>query len=801
MNEKMPGAHQPRENMSPYTKAKRGYINRVFMRAGDIDQEHVARFKEDFKTLSPAEKALLLYRKIMAEHKARVQDIRERGANYFSYQQDSKVELISDESGADDLLDLVGIGSIDSVAYESMKALWEDEEARNIFLETYARAREEYERVKNTERAQKLKELKRKIERQNLISTMAAQKLLLKKYRNTRQQEALRQILENVGKTLEELYEEKKDIFSIDRWQEQLPANTDVIALDEYEKIASYAEQKFVWTESRKKILHNIIAQMGNGRSIVALVGEAGTGKSELAVAAARELTGSEPERVACTEDTTVFDLVGTTEIENNETYKKYGPIVRAFTGYTDSRQKEPVFKTGRVVRLDEFNRLGDKPYAFIKYLAQLKPGDILEGKPVLPGAGIILTMNPPGPRYPGRREIDVAMEREISMIDVSYPDADEIYEFLESSLMENGVIAADVRELSPYYHPGEVLDDPLPVKDENGNETDFVITRKPDELEENVVALDKDGKPLHGALWRLAHAVGDIQKAFVYGNKTRIPADYKPRFIKSDENALRITDDGSGDPLTLTRPTITLGEVRSWMNGYNTRFEKSDPAYRTKTLEEWIALKVQLYLEQIGEEENPEDYRRVRALFEHYHLLDNNDTNLDGDMRIATPLDIGYFSPTVPRPVTVERSNTLQDDSENNREESETIARTFEYTDRMIESGDIVPVDESATAPYIDPISNEKKTLQNGSMIFLDGKNIKFIGVVAHGAHEGELVFDVSGDGSMHMALPYDTSVAENGDIVLGFDIRFFKSEADKFMRIAESGKRRACRKGKQNI
>ena len=413
--------------------------------------------------------------------------------------------------------------------------------------------------------------------------------------------------------------------------------------------------------------------------------------------------------------------------------------------------------------------------------MAQLKPGDLFEGKPVLPGAGIILTMNPPGPRYPGRREIDVATEREISQTIVSYPETTEVYEFLESSLMEKGIINADPREVSPYYAPGEELEEPRPVLDENGNETGLYITREAATLEEKPNAVDIEKKPVHGVLWRLAHAVSDIQKAFVYGNKLTIPVD-AVRYTEVD-GEIKITTNGTGNALTLERPTITLGEINSWMKGYGKRLEKGDSEYRTQTLGQWIALKARLYLDQINEEENPEDYKRVRAIFDHYHLLDGGDDI--SDLKVTTPLEIGYFSPTVPRPVTVESFAKGDFDAEGGERADEEIvpAREFEKRTVLLETGDGVVLREEPTS-FFNGERDVELNVGDFLVMGIQRDMVQYVGKVAEGEKEGHLIFDVSEDGSLFRLVDPESPVTGIKDQVRMAKMGIILSKLDRVER-----------------
>ena len=188
------------------------------------------------------------------------------------------------------------------------------------------------------------------------------------------------------------------------------------------------------------------------------LIGEAGSGKSEQADAAALELTGYAPTKLACESTTGEIQLIGYDEIDpkTGGSYKKYGKLMQAFTGFENSGEKTPAFKTGRIARFDESGRLGPKAYAIIKEARQLKPGDDFNGKPVLPGAAAIWTSNPVGPRYPDRHAPDPAMRRELAEIPVPYPDMSpkgpELYD-LRLSPSSMAMIILRRQEKSSHQH------------------------------------------------------------------------------------------------------------------------------------------------------------------------------------------------------------------------------------------------------------------------------------------------------------------------------------------------------------
>ena len=70
-------------------------------------------------------------------------------------------------------------------------------------------------------------------------------------------------------------------------------------------------------------------------------------------------------------------------------------------------------------------------------------------------------------------------------------------------------------------------------------------------------------------------------------------------RFKEDADGNIEVTADGSGEPLTLSTSTVTLGELASWMSGFNERRQKQDEEFRVNTLIQWLNFKINTYLEQ----------------------------------------------------------------------------------------------------------------------------------------------------------------------------------------------------------
>ncbi|MBI4050865.1 MAG: hypothetical protein HY396_02730 [Candidatus Doudnabacteria bacterium] len=496
--------------------------------------------------------------------------------------------------------------------------------------------------------------------------------------------------------------------------------NTDAVANFQYENLKEYKKQLdtgFVWLPSRKEIHKKTVSAILNHRWPV-LIGEAGSGKSDQADAAALELTGHLPTEVEC-ESTTgetqlIKDKVIASQSEGGESYEEYGPLMRAFTGYDDSRQEKPEIATGRIARFDESGRLGPKAYSIIKKARQRKSGDDFYGHSVLPGASAIWTSNPVGPRYPDRHAPDPAMRRELAEIYVDYPEMSkenpELYEFALAALEdENYHIVVAKEELAPTYERKDILENQREVLEDGS-----IVVAK-DEIVENMA----DSR--HGALWRFTAAIKALQDSFVFGNaETEKYPDTLLRFKEDADGNIEVMASGSGEPLTLSTSTVTLGELASWMRGFNERREKQDAEFRVGTLTEWLNFKINTYLEQADKA----DKEKLRAIFRHFGFLDKS---VVPDLKKAQPLtpkEIGYLSPRVPRPVHVERpvgEETTKAKSE--RPEAQEV-KEYETRQVLLENGGRVNIKVGAHAFEWDNV-------KFGSNIRRSGVKFSFVGVI----------------------------------------------------------------------
>lgn len=673
MHERQPIGVKPEQNvLNKHGQALEHWVEtRVLTNEPNLSALDVEGIKEGFTTLSPREKVDLLYEKLTAFY---ITD-----------------KIIKEEQKGE-----IPPDPVDPYLVAEIKTLWNDEGARRLALEKYGEARKDAIIFRLSPLGNRWGEINELIDETRQTFESETRRLFLQQVTRPDQVSATVGRTKRLAQGLIKFENERDDIVGL-KDREHVKENTDIAAEIMFQQLSKYhnqLDQGFVWLPSRDVIHTRIIESLQNGRWPV-LKGEAGTGKSEQADAAAVALTGEQPTHIACSERTNERDLIADKEIDpqTGGSYDEYGPVMRAATGFDDSRHTEPQLHTGRIVRLDESGRLGTQGYAIIKELRQkrtatpedikkwqegqsIDAGKLLYGKPVLPGFSSIWTTNPVGSRYPDRSEPDAALRREVADIVVDYPpmtkENPELYEFMLAALMDqNHHISVAKEEIAPSYgvEPipnGQVLEDGRKIVGE-----EYI---KP--------STDKE----HGTLYRLAFAIRSLQDAFTYGNSSSIPEDAL-RYTIDDSGKMQVVEIG-GDPLTLNSSTITLREVTSWMKGFSERALKDDSEYQTETLTDWIKLKINTYINQV----NPDDREKIRALFESYHLFDDS-PNLD-NAKPLTPKEIGYLSPRVPRPLhATEPTEKKQQDATSPNENLPTIGekRPEVLHDKkvMLEEGD----------------------------------------------------------------------------------------------------------------
>lgn len=205
-------------------------------------------------------------------------------------------------------------------------------------------------------------------------------------------------------------------------------------------------EQGFVLTPSRERLIERITKEALAGKKIF-LVGSTGTGKTELAFYALNELTGGY-EIVPWHEGTTPRDIFGYRELWENDEGKvqsgiKPGPYPRAL-----ENQKGLIH--------EEFTGGSTRTQLSMKYLMGARPGDEVhipgfngEVHQITPNFIELFTGNPKDERTKQREEMDPAILRELTGIEVSFMPARELYDIIRAMLIgENGVLQLSKSEL-----------------------------------------------------------------------------------------------------------------------------------------------------------------------------------------------------------------------------------------------------------------------------------------------------------------------------------------------------------------
>ncbi len=678
---------------------------------------------EVYAALSTREKTDLLYQKLMA-HRQALKEIQGE-------------EREDPESTPE---------PIDPYLLSEISTLWSDPKVQHMAAERYSEARDDIHVYRLSEQGQKWERINQTIEERRQAFQQNTQDLFLRRVTRPDRVEATRSRTQRLAQELISLRKQREDILKLNNLL-HTPENTDVAAIINYERLVEMHSQHeadgFVWLESREELYQKTVQGLQNGRWPL-LVGEAGTGKSELADAAALTLTGEQPTHVACSERTSVRDLVSDKEIDpvTGGSYDAYKPVMEAATGYDDSRQTAPSHETGRIVRFDESGRLGSQGYALIKELRQKRPGDQLEGKPVLPGFASIWTTNPVGPRYPDRQEPDPALRRELATIPVDYPpmthDNPEVYEFMLATLMDhNNHIAIARNELAPAYAKNQ---DAVPEKLPDGRTG--IQDKK---------LIEQSNDPRHGVAYRLSFAIRAVQDAFIYGNADTIPSSAL-RFKTNPNGTVEVDQTANGELLTLATSTITLGELASWMTGFKERTQKDNPDFQTENFTEWVQNKINLYLDQT----DAGDRDKIKAIFNHFHLLDPLTAQQKVELQTAVPLtpkDIGYLSPRIPQPYRIIDQAPVQE-ARPKVEHTQNQDRLLIFEDGSREN--IIP------GIFTFQQNGKEISLKNGSRFVLSGEKLRFIGQDS----EGKLVVRIDTgrkDEALHRKI--EESQLEQGD------------------------------------
>ena len=234
---------------------------------------------------------------------------------------------------------------------------------------------------------------------------------------------------------LSELEEQKRGV--------EETATPSTLGYLETQKLLEYKrelkEKGFVMTSSRERLIDRITREALAGKKIF-LVGSTGTGKTQLAFYVLNNLTGGY-ELINWHEGTTPRDLFGYRELWTDESGDvqsgmKPGPIPKALE------------KRVGVIH-EEYTGGSTRTQLAAKFMMGARPGDKIQ----IPGFNgqvfdvtnnfiEIFTGNPKDERTKQREEMDPAILRELTGIEVSYMPASEMDDIIRAMLIgENGVL------------------------------------------------------------------------------------------------------------------------------------------------------------------------------------------------------------------------------------------------------------------------------------------------------------------------------------------------------------------------
>jgi len=403
-----------------------------------------------------------------------------------------------------------------------------------------------------------------------------------------------------------------------------------------FERLKGYREQMakdgFIWTPSREEYFKKIIDHLVvvNQNRPLMLTGETGTGKTRLARAVSRRLTGKNPYEVGEEAKSDIRPLLGSRGMENGETFVNYGQLGQAISGKTSSRDKN--ISEGGIFYMDEMNGYpADALRSLVKQVSGRRSGEEItfsawfgNKEKLSPKFGFLGSANLPSEKHPDRVDLPVEVAREMGALEIDYPTQDEknpeLYEMMLAALMDqNGRIRLSKEELEPHYND--------------------VVNSATNEKEEVLDADTKQG----GALWRFANLVANIQKSY-----------------KGEENALT---DTKADASYLRQAVLDPGLVLSWLQAY-----RKSASRQQINLQTFLADKLEAWSDQ---KLYPEEDRNLIKSFLSEFKIEKDETKFKAT--ILSPLEIGALSPRVPRraqllteaPKPLESSTYLPDGTE----------------------------------------------------------------------------------------------------------------------------------------
>ena len=550
---------------------------------------------------------------------------------------------------------------------QKIQALWGRPETQKTFRESYAAAEKQRlgQRKETTEYGflkQHLKEA-----RDRFFG------LLQKKYVNGRAAPMTLQV--DIDLAEDGLKTAQDAVDGVLRPQELTRENTDRAALGKYQNLQEYATdfqtKRFIWSPSRLRLLDTITKHLANMVPTM-LVGEAGSGKTQLARTAARLLQGEAPRYVAgAPYSPAKSELAGVQEIDPQKGTKwTFGELVAAATGHQGSEEmkahlneigeavKKGVFKAaeavGSIIFIDEANLFDTGAFeSYIKSIVGLRPGESFR-MGALPGVGLkiaekgfgmLLAINQADARYSNRNEFPPSLARLFrnGWTEVDYPEMEigetrdgkqenkcELFDMLLSALMtRDGRLLLAPSQLQPAY--GDIEVDKAAgthTKVVDMSKTNFLdYTEEADGLGRAKKKMAKE--PNHGALFRLALLVRATNDLFSE-KKVTLPGETKPL-------------DGDKDKLTYT--VLDLGVVMTWMS------ELGNKAGIDLHSELWKRLQDFSRTIPKTASEDGRVFRKLAAAYG-FDLAVAPEKKVKPYNQVLAAKEIGYLSPEVPRPV-----------------------------------------------------------------------------------------------------------------------------------------------------
>lgn len=521
---------------------------------------------------------------------------------------------------------------------QAISNLWSDQMAQRLFTQNLIEEIEESEKIgfnKETykKRLGELDNLKQ--EREALMSVFFAT-------RGKRRSQINKDQLAIYDIAISNLQDEIDKVFNpeLPECDPDLAASLQHERLKRYNK--DYWEHRFMWLPSRVDYFMELKNRITNSEIVPLFInGETGSGKTALADAVARVLTGScnlKPEETAGRD---VSMLIGKPGMDPEKgDYTNYGIVSEAITGKTSSLEGQS--GEGGIAEIDEANSKAYPPEAIraiVKKLRGLRPGDsfrfaswraikravvdsktgesgVVNTELVAPKAGVIFMGILPSEdsrdvfmeRHGDTRQewpSDVMREFLGNIINIDYleqtPNNPEVYEGMISALMdENGRI---------FLKKGEV-ESPWNEK---------VIDEKT-----KIFILDEDPAK-GGTLWRFANLIGEIQKSYARKVNVLTPA--------------------KGDDSYLTKDVIVAGDTFKWLSDYAEKYS------RKMTLKSYLQNRLEGVLKQVSVSEDKALLKEFCAQYGFaFEGADAEKSDIEGE-KMWRAKEIGFLSPRVPRP------------------------------------------------------------------------------------------------------------------------------------------------------